>query len=83
MDVLLALIQQAMEKYPQVVSVLVVIGALRVVFKPLIAVLQAYVDYTVDPKDNELLAKFLDSSVYKAVAYLLDLVGSIKLPAKK
>jgi hypothetical protein len=83
MEIILALVQQAMEKYPQVVSILVVIGALRVVLKPLMAVLQSYVDYTVDPKDNELLAKILDSAPYKALAYALDLLGSIKLPAKK
>ncbi len=83
MEMVLVLIQQAIEKYPQIAGVLVVIGALRVIMKPLMGVLQAYVDYTVDPKDNELLSKLMDSAAYKALAYALDLIGSVKLPAKK
>lgn len=83
MDLIIALIAQMMEKYPQIVGVLVVVGALRVVLKPLMAMLQSYVDYTVDTKDNEMLAKLMDSAAYKALAYALDLLGSIKLPAKK
>lgn len=83
MEIVLVLIQQAMEKYPQIAVALVVIGALRVIMKPLMGVLQAYVDYTVDVKDNELLAKLMDSAPYKAVVYILDLLGSIKAPEKK
>jgi hypothetical protein len=72
-----------MMKYPATSSVLVVMGVLRAVFKPLFSLLQAYVDATESKTDNEKLQKFMESKIYKALAYLLDYAASVKLPKAK
>jgi hypothetical protein len=72
-----------MMKYPATASVLVVMGILRAIFKPLFSLLQAYVDATESKTDNEKLQKFKDSKIYKALAYLLDYAASVKLPKAK
>lgn len=67
---------------PHLPEVLIIMGAMRVVFKPLMATIQAYVDYTETLKDNELLDRLQQKGWFKAVAWVLDYVGSIKLPKK-
>ena len=69
-----------MAKNPQLASVLVVMGLLRAVFKPLMSVIQAYVDATPDGGDNEKLEKVKESKWFKTLAWLLDYAASIKLP---
>jgi hypothetical protein len=80
MEFILALIQQAMASYPQIASVLFVIGALRVVVKPIMAVLEAYVLYTPSLDDDSKLAVLKESAVYKGIVFVLDYLASIKLP---
>lgn len=58
------------------------VGALRFVFKPAISALKAFTEFTPYDKDDEFLAKVQESKVYKAVAWVADLVVSIKLPKK-
>lgn len=64
-------------------QLLMIVGGLRVLLKPLMSVVQAYVQYTVSPDDDAMLAKFMDSPVYKGLAYVLDWFASIKLPKKE
>jgi hypothetical protein len=66
-----------------VVAVFAVIGTLRAVFKPLFALAEAFVKSTESTKDDEVLAGVKASSIYKIVAFLLDYLGSIKLPKAK
>lgn len=63
-------------------SFLVVVGLLRAVFKPIFAVVQAYVDHTPDKEDNEKLEKLKANRYYKMLVFILDYVTSIKLPKK-
>ena len=74
------MIIELVQKYPIIASILIAIGALRAVFKPLMSAVQAYVDYTVDTGDNEKLKKIIESRGYKALSYILDYSASIKLP---
>lgn len=70
-------------QYPIVAQILMVIGLLRLINKPLFSLLQSVVDYTDwTQKDNELLKKVLESKAYKYVSYLLDYSASIKMPKK-
>lgn len=80
MDAVLELLLPFMAKYPVVSSVLLVIGGLRVLLKPVMAVLEAYVGYTPDLKDDGMLASLKESSIYKGIVFFLDYVASIKLP---
>lgn len=79
MEQILELIAQ----YPVVSSILVVVGALRLVFKPVMTAIQAIVAVTPSKKDDEVLAKAEASSIYKAIVWVIDYLASIKLPVKK
>jgi len=84
MEVFLKLgLEQLVGQYPIVVSIILVMGSLRVIMKPLMSLLQAIAKETSTPKDNELLAKLLDNKIYKALSFCLDFVASVKLPKKK
>lgn len=73
------LLLELVQKYPLAVSALAIVGACRAVFKPLFAVLHAYVDATANQKDNLVLEKVEASAVYKGFAFVLDYAASIKL----
>lgn len=79
-QVLISFILEMAQKYPQLTIVFMVIGVLRVVFKPLFTFLRVVADATPSQSDNLLLDKVQDSKVYKAIAWFLDYVASVKLP---
>ena len=79
MEQILELIAQ----YPVVSSILVVVGALRLVFKPIMTAIAAIVEVTPSKKDDDLLVKAQSSAVYKAIVWAIDYLASIKLPVKK
>jgi len=68
---------------PKLASVVVVIGILRAVFKPIQNLLLAYVEATPGLEDNEKFAKLQASKGYKVFAWFLDYTASIKVPVKK
>lgn len=80
---MLELITELIGKYPWVQTVLVVVGVMRVVFKPLFSLLQSAALATPSPKDDSFLSAVMESKIYKGVAYVLDYLGSIKLPSKQ
>lgn len=80
MEPIIALIQLLIAKAPWLASVIVVMGTTRLIFKPLFVFLRSVADATPTPKDNELLDQAEKSKVYTAISFLLDWVGSIKLP---
>lgn len=86
MDQLLALlpgfISGLIVKAPWIGSILMGIGLLRVLLKPLMSLIQAYVLYTPKLDDDSALSVFMDSSTYKSISYVLDWAASIKLPQK-
>lgn len=68
------------EKYPWALTIFAVVGFLRAVFKPIVGTMRLIADATPSQKDNILLDKAEASKVYKAIAWALDYVASIKLP---
>ena len=70
-------------KYPVIASVLMVIGVLRSVFKPLMSFLRTFVLATPSEKDNSILDKFEGSKFYAGIIYVVDWFTSIKLPGAK
>ncbi len=81
-ETLMSLLSWGMSKSPMFVSVFAVMGLARSINKILMPFLSQLVDLTETKKDNELLAKMLDSKAYKAISFLLDYSLSIKLPKK-
>lgn len=63
-------------------QILMWIGVLRLIFKPLFTFLGEAVNAIPGESDNELLAKIMNSGIYKGVSYVLDLFGSMKIPQK-
>lgn len=68
---------------PSVVSILILIGGFRVVFKPLMALFEAVAIYTPTKKDDKLYKEISEGNAYKTVRFLFDFIASIKLPSKK
>lgn len=68
------------EKYPWAVTLFIITGVLRTVFKPLVAFARTVVLATPSVKDDEILNKAEGSKAFKAVAWLVDYLTSIKLP---
>ena len=69
-------------KYPMASSVFMAMGVLRAVFKPLFALVLAYVNSTPSQSDNAFLDKVMGSKAYKYVGLALDYFASVKLPQK-
>jgi hypothetical protein len=72
----------AVTKYPWIATVLLVMGALRIVFKPLCSAVHWYVDQTASEKDNAAFEKVEASKVFKAFSFILDYAASVKLNKK-
>lgn len=70
-------------RFPWAVTVIAVIGALRLLFKPVMLAIDYYVKSTASPRDDEWVAKFEAGPVYKWLAIALDFIASIKLPPAK
>ena len=69
-------------QYPVVSTIFMVIGGLRLFLKPFMAVFKAIVEYTPYDSDDKVFSKVESSKAYKAVCFVLDLLGSVKLPKK-
>lgn len=78
-----AIIIQLAEQHPFIASVVAVVGVLRIIFKPIMSVIEAYIAYTPDKGDDAKLEEVKSGKVYKAVAFVLDWFASVKLPVKK
>lgn len=70
-------------KFPWVAVVLLVVGIFRLVFKPIMAIVESIVLYTPTPNDDVALAKFEASGFYKALLWVVNYLLSIKLPGQK
>jgi hypothetical protein len=77
---MLEIITELLDKAPWLQTVFIVIGVLRVVFKPLFSLLQAAALATPTLKDDSIIKDIMESKIYLGIAYVLDYLGSIKLP---
>lgn len=66
-------------KWPILSTILMFMGTLRLVMKPIVALLHKWVESTETKKDDEWLARVESSVMWKAVLFALDWFGSIKL----
>lgn len=62
-------------------SLATVIGFIRMVMKPIMTIIEKAVEETETEKDDVILEKILGSSIYKALAWIIDYLGSIKIDA--
>jgi hypothetical protein len=80
---IMEVIQKAIVEYPTVRTIVTAMVIMRLVNKPLFALLHKIVDKTESKKDNEMLEKITGHKAYKVFSFLLDYIGSIKLPQSK
>lgn len=66
-----------------VIAVIALIGGFRVIFKPLMALLEAVAIYTPTKKDDKLYESISEGNTYKTIRFIFDYIASIKLPEKK
>lgn len=74
------LIAQFAAQYPVIASIIFFIGLARLVFKPLFAIARSVTQATPSASDDKFLDEVESSKIYKAISFVLDYVGSIKLP---
>ena len=77
------LIEQYSAEYPWLSMTIYILGCFRLFFKPLMTIIQNAVSLTPSSKDDELLAKIMDHKAYKAFAFFVDWIASVKLPKKE
>jgi hypothetical protein len=77
------LLEAAAGKYGWVVAVFVVIATLRMINKPLFAIVEAVVSATPGKSDDKFVEDMKNHAVYKWISWVLDYLGSIKLPQSK
>jgi hypothetical protein len=64
-------------KYPAIITILTVIGILRVLFKPIMSAIETAVAN--DPNKAKALQTFEGGTVFKIISWVLDFGASIKL----
>lgn len=75
-DVILTFVNQS----PTLSMLLMAMGGLRLVLKPIMAYYEKKVAESPDKADDEKLAKMKEAGWYKALAFILDYAASVKLP---
>lgn len=70
------------QENPRLSVALMFIGVFRAVFKPVMLVVERYVEATETKNDDEWLENLKKNKVYLAIAWLADYLLSIKLPKK-
>ena len=74
------LIIELATKHPIILSVIAFVGVLRLLMKPISEVLHKVVDLTESKSDNEFLARIEASKVYGWLMWVINYLGSIKVP---
>jgi hypothetical protein len=70
-------------QHPWLATVLLAVGSLRLLLKPIMLAIEWYTKQTPNPDDDVAILKFEAGPVYKWIAIGLDVIGSVKLPALK
>lgn len=78
MDIV-ALAGSLADKFPVITTILMVMGTLRAIAKPLSTFVHEVVKATPTAKDDEFVAKIEASKVYSSLHWALDYFTSIKL----
>lgn len=85
-NLILGLFLSLAAQYPGLATIITVLGSMRLWAKPLFAAVHAVIDATPSKYDDGLWARaygfFTDNKIGRALAWLLDYAGSIKLPPK-
>ena len=67
-------------KYPVITTIIFFVGSFRLIMKPLMTGIEAYIASTVTKSDDEFIKKIKANKIYQVVVYFLDWALSVKLP---
>ena len=67
------------QQLPWYGDMLIVMGFLRVIFKPTFTILNAIVQATPSDKDNRMLADLRATSTYRIFVWVMDFFASVKV----
>lgn len=67
------------QEYPWLLTTLALIATLRLVFKPIVSALEAWVRSTPSTEDDATFERVTHARWFKVAAWLLDYLGSIKV----
>jgi hypothetical protein len=76
---IIPIISGLVSKAPWLVTILTLVGTLRVINKPLFALLRAFASSTPSMKDDEFINAAEQSKMYKSFIFFIDWFGSIKV----
>ena len=65
------------------VQIVAVVGALRLIFKPIFAAIEKYIADSPDKRDDQWMLSVKASKIYKTIVFFVDLLSSVKLPAEE
>ena len=68
-------------QYPWLSQVIMTVGALRLIFKPLFSFIAAFIKSTPTTDDDVAWAKLKDSKITRTLVWVVDYLSSIKIPA--
>ncbi|TXH43497.1 MAG: hypothetical protein E6Q97_34040 [Desulfurellales bacterium] len=74
------IVQSLAQKYPWVLSLLMIIGISRLALKPVFAVAMRYMELEPNPEKRAKVEKLLASRAWKTFAFAVDYIFSVKLP---
>lgn len=78
MEQVISFILDLANQNPKIASIIMIIGGFRIIFKPVMLALEAFVQDSESKKDDEILAKVKGHVVYKVFSFILDYAFSIK-----
>lgn len=81
-DFILGIATTLFSSHPAFSSLLMLIGVLRVVMKPLMMFIETLVVATPTKLDDGVYKSMIESELYKAFVFVVDWLASIKLPKK-
>lgn len=70
-------------QYDWIRYTMVTMVVLRMLFKPIFAILGKYVELTIEESDDKKLHKIMKSKWYKLTVFIIDMISSVKLPKLK
>ena len=70
-------------KYQWFMVICIVIGVFRMVFKPIMSIIDAVIAYTPTTTDDVAWAGIKENRIYKGFIWAVDYLLSIKLPGQK
>jgi hypothetical protein len=79
-ETIIGMIVGFVQGYPWFATALMVMGVFRSIFKPLMTLIEKYVEATPGNADNEWLMKMKASKIYAGLVWFIDYSMSIKLP---